>query len=54
MSAQHGAFLCNVAGFCAFLCVSERFFLTKWAATKRKIAQNSAEMCKKRFYAIPP
>ena len=51
---QNGAFLCIFARFCAFLCVSARFFLPKWPAKKRKLAQNSAKMCKKRFYAIPP
>ena len=40
--------------FAFFLCVSARFFLPKWAAKKRKFAQNSAKMHKKRFYAIPP
>ena len=33
--------------FCAFFCQSE-------LQQKRKSAQNSAKMCKQRFYAIPP
>ena len=44
--------------FCAFLrfcvCVSARISLPQWAAEKHKFAQNSAKLCKKRFYAIPP
>ena len=31
-----------------------RFFLPKWPAKRRQLAQKSAKMCKKRFYAIPP
>ena len=45
---------CVFAHFCAFLCVSVRFFLPKRPAEKRKFAHNRAKMCKKRFYAIPP
>ena len=44
----------HFARFCAFLCVSVRFFLPKWPAEKREFAHNRAKMCKKRFYAIPP
>ena len=51
---QSGAFLCIFANFCAFLCVSVRFFLPKRPAEKRKVAHKRAKMCKKRFYAIPP
>ena len=53
--------LCKVARFCAFLRVFALFgaflcvfLLPKWPAEKRKIVQNRAKMCKKRFYAIPP
>ena len=53
-SVQNGAFLCIFVRFCAFLCVSARFFIPKWAAEKRKFAQNAAKLCKKRFYAISP
>ena len=40
--------------FCAFWRIFVRFILPKWPAKKRKLAHNSAKMCKKRFYAIPP
>ena len=40
--------------FGAFLFVSVRFLLPKWPAKKCEFAQNSAKMCKKCFYAIPP
>ena len=53
-SVQSGAFLCISARFCAFLSVSVRFCMPKWAAKKHKFVKNSAKMCKKRFYAIPP
>ena len=53
-SVQNGAFLRIFVRFCAFWCVSVRFFLPKWPAEKRKFAHNRAKMCKKRFYAIPP
>ena len=44
-------FVCIFRVFCAFFV---RFFLPKWPAKKRKFAHNPANMCKKRFYAIPP
>ena len=47
--------LCEMVRFRVFFCLL-RFcvcFLPKWAAKKRKSAQNFAKMCKKRFYAIP-
>ena len=49
--ARFCAFLRVFELFCAFLCV---FSFPKWPATKRELAQNSAKMCKRRFYAIPP
>ena len=50
----NGALLCFFLGVLALFCALLRvFFLSKWAAKKRKFAQNSAKMRKKRFYAIP-
>ena len=45
---------CKTARFCAFLCVSVRFFLPKWPAEKRKIVHNRANMCKKALLCNTP
>ena len=39
--------LCIFARFCAFLCVSLRFPLPKWAVKKREFAQNSEKNVQK-------
>ena len=53
-SVQNGTFLCMFALLCVFLCVSVRFFLSKWPAEKRKFAHDRAKMCTRRLYARPP